>query len=146
MVTQQRVDRRGLGPAGNTYLVNFQECELVADEACGVRAYNDGQPIGFGLALKARTKVHAVAKDRVVEARFGAHVPDDAITSVYADTDAQWLNRPAVRVRFTLSFAIKRGQPVQHDKSGCARMLGVIGIGPVAHSRTRRSRHRCICR
>src|SRR5262245_31974963 len=75
----------------------------------------------FGLAFQACSNVYRVSENRIVEAKVGSEISDQASTGVYADADAKGQKRLAGGIGLCLTLLIEGTNAIDHLEGGGAR-------------------------
>ncbi len=78
------------------------------------------QPHRLRFALQSRGEIHRISHGRIGEAHGGAHVADDAIAGVDADTDAKADGRFSCCIGFGGQFLVQPVDRIEHAERGAS--------------------------
>ena len=83
----------GFGFSFHRNKIKFEDRKLFLSLLRSSRSDDNRDVVIFCLALQTGSNVYRIAKDRIVEAKIGSEIADNASTSVYAYADAKWQER-----------------------------------------------------
>src|SRR5262245_60144180 len=101
--------------------VELEDSEFLLGLLSCLRSDDNRNAVIFGLAFQACSNVYRIAEHRIVEAKVGSEVSDQASTGVYADADAKGQKRLAGGIGLCLTLLIERSKAIDYLDGGGAR-------------------------
>ena len=90
LATEQCVNGLRLGFSLHRNKIEFEDRKFFLGLLRSSRSDDNWNTVKFCLALQTCSNVYRIAEDRIVKAKIGSEIADNASTCVYADADAKW--------------------------------------------------------
>src|SRR5262249_61024796 len=87
--------------------VDLEHCKFVLGPLPSLRSNENRKAVQFCLALKTRSDVYRIAKNRIVEAKVGSEVADQASASIDAYANSKRQERLTGGIGFLLTLPIE---------------------------------------